>query len=195
MCDKLKEILADNARILVPTKNITLRIVGFDSSVNKKDIEEAIIINSGCKADEIEMGEIIRMRNGLYTVWIKCSIAGANKMIEDKYINIGWTSARIEIGQNNMVQCYKCWHYGHVSSICKSGIDRKDICYKCGSKGHLAKNCENPPWCIVCEENKLEAKHKMGSYKCESAKIKRKYVGDSLDKEGNLKYNKNGNQK
>ena len=103
LCNKLREILADNAKILVPTKNITLRIAGFDLSVKKKDIEEAVILRSGCMVDEIEIGEIIRLRNGLYSVWIKCPIAGANKMTENRLIDIGWTSTQVEITQNNII--------------------------------------------------------------------------------------------
>ncbi|KAF2890644.1 hypothetical protein ILUMI_15529 [Ignelater luminosus] len=48
----------------------------------------------------------------------------------------------------SLVQCFKCYGFGHKSDKCKESAQ---ICGKCGHTGHDFKNCKsNDTKCIVC---------------------------------------------
>ncbi|KAF2887405.1 hypothetical protein ILUMI_18768 [Ignelater luminosus] len=62
-------------------------------------------------------------------------------------INLEWQSlfAKDFI---SIMQCYKCYRFGHKSHACKEKIQ---ICGKCGNQGHDYKNCkESFTKCIAC---------------------------------------------
>lgn len=78
----------------------------------------------------------------------------------------------MELLQARPVQCYKCWKYGHVSSKCRSDVDRSDACFRCGLSGHVARNCNAAvPMCFPCREAGKPASHRMGSKGCDSVVI------------------------
>lgn len=93
--------------------------------------------------NEMRVGKIIPMRNGLYMTWVQCPLATAIRLANIRRIQIGWASIRIEIMEQKPVQCYKCWGFGHVRTNCKSDKTRLGCCFKCGSREHMAHQCEN----------------------------------------------------
>jgi len=65
------------------------------------------------------------------------------------------------------VQWFRCWHFGHVRTSCRSEIDRTGACFRCGEIGHTAGNCNaGMPKCIICEEAKKDFRHRLGSPRC-----------------------------
>ncbi|KAF2897587.1 hypothetical protein ILUMI_08588 [Ignelater luminosus] len=79
-----------------------------------------------------------------------------------------------------LVQCSKCYRYGHKSDKCKESTQ---ICGKCGNKGHDFQNCKsNDTNCIVCVRatgNKKGCKidHVARDQKCPTMmKIKEKII-------------------
>lgn len=163
LCAKLREVLPAETRITVPTKNGTVRMYGFDSSINKADIEEMVVTKTMCTRDECNVSDIIELKNGSHVAWIKCPLATAILLANQRKISIGWTIARLEIQESNPIQCFKCWYYGHMKNNCTSNISRDNVCYKCGARDeHKAKDCTGRPWCVICAERGKDAAHRMG---------------------------------
>ncbi|KAL6418384.1 hypothetical protein ACFW04_012168 [Cataglyphis niger] len=108
------------------------------------------------------------MNNGLYTLWVQCPLNAALKVANLKKIKIGWTLARVDLLDNRLVQCFKCWKYGHVRLACPSKEDFTGLCFKCGRKGHLANKCSLPPFCKVCDSEGKNSDHRLGSYTCKA---------------------------
>lgn len=170
LAEKLKEVLPDDIRVARPSIKGEMRIIGFDGSVTHGEIVFAIEDKGGCKTEEIRIGDINQMNNGLYTVWAQCPLAAALKISAQKKIKIGWTVARVELLKKRPIQCYRCWKFGHLKTACKATEDRSSSCYGCGETGHSIRNCSVPPRCIVCEKEGRDGNHRLGSFRCELTK-------------------------
>lgn len=168
-----------DAKITRPSIKGELRIVGFDESVIKEEIGEIVIERGECEYDEINVGNIRPMRNGLFMVWVQCPLAAAVKVANTGKIRLGWSMARVELLEARPQQCFKCWEFGHVRSTCTSKIDRSALCFKCGKSGHSYKDCKNELLCILCAQKGLEASHRIGSFKCKIDKRPRANRRDS----------------
>lgn len=125
-----------------------------------------------CNVDEIKVGAVQMMRNGLYTVWVRCPLTAAVSIATLKKIGIGWTFAKVELLKARPVQCFKCWAFGHVRFSCTANIDRSNSCFNCGREGHSLRNCRSPPHCVICAAEGRRDDHRLGSNLCEASKEK-----------------------
>lgn len=99
--------------------------------------------------------------------WITCPLQAAIRVAKIGVLTLGWTRVKIDLLKKRPVQCYKCWHYGHVRSSCRSDIDRVGGCFRCGNVGHTIKACRSSiPSCLICKDKGCESRHKMGSVGC-----------------------------
>jgi len=132
LADKLKEKL-DEKEIIIsrPTAMAEMMITGLDESVTKEEVVDIIIEYGECLAEEIKVGVIKRMYNGLGMIWARCPLRAANVMAKEEKVRIGWTIAKVELLPRRPLQCFKCWEYGHTKFACKASIDRKGHCFNC----------------------------------------------------------------
>ncbi|KYN09585.1 hypothetical protein ALC57_18295 [Trachymyrmex cornetzi] len=79
------------------------------------------------KSDKRHATWLMRNHHGR-TVWLKCPLIAAKKLINSKRIRIGWTMARIELLPERVVQFYRCLEIGHVRNQCRSENDRTMAC-------------------------------------------------------------------
>lgn len=173
LADKLQEVLReDKAAITTPTIKGQLRIVGLDESVGKEEIGWKIAEEGKCEIKEIRIGEIRRTRRGMGTVWLQCPLGAAITIADKKKIKIGWSIAGVTLLKARPLQCYRCWHYGHVKDNCRSPTDRSKCCFQCGQDDHGVKACKNSIKCMVCADLGLEHSHRLGSVKCEGVKAR-----------------------
>lgn len=119
-----------------------------------------------CKEEEIRVGPIRPMNNGLFTSWIQCPLKAAIDLANMKEIKIGWTLARVDLLESRPVQCFKCWRFGHVRLACPTNDDFSGLCFKCEGVGYQARNCRQPPHCKLCALEKKNPNHRLGSYLC-----------------------------
>jgi len=179
LADKLQEILReDKAAITTPTIKGELRLVGLDESISKEEIKWAIEEEGGCENKDIRIGEIIRTRRGMGTVWVKCPLKAAITIAKKKKIKVGWTVVGVTLLKARPLQCFRCWHYGHVKNNCRSQIDRSKCCFRCGKEGHNVATCKNVIKCVVCESLNRESAHRVGSIRWEGIKLKPPQVVD-----------------
>ncbi|XP_018363204.1 PREDICTED: uncharacterized protein LOC108761274 [Trachymyrmex cornetzi] len=130
------------------------------------DVLQTIVIATGCNHADIKLEPISKTRNGLGSTWVKCPVVAANKLIDNKKIRIGWTTAKITSLPDRGLQCFKCLQFGHVRAECRSTADRNTTCYRCGEEGHQARECTKVAKCLVCEEAGLPHGHRMGGNAC-----------------------------
>lgn len=170
--DKLKEriskVLGPTAKVTRPSVKGELRIIGMDDSVIAEEVADVVAANGGCKGEEVKVGLIRLMSNGLFTVWVSCPLSAAIKVSRSGKIRIGWTIAKVEMLKARPTMCYRCWSRGHLQARCDSATDRSNTCYRCGKEGHRASDCQNPVSCAPCREQGKEDDHRVGSARCKA---------------------------
>lgn len=165
---KLREVLKTSAVISRPIKKGELRLIGLDESILSEEISKVIANNGGCTVDEVKVGLIRIMKNGLRMVWVQCPLSAAVKISNPGKIKIGWTIARVELLKARPMQCFRCWEFGHVRYKCTSPIDRTGACFGCGRMGHPVQMCKEEPICVLCKEKGLAYDHRLGGPRCQS---------------------------
>ncbi|XP_073949067.1 uncharacterized protein [Choristoneura fumiferana] len=160
-------------RVSRPIKCAELRISGLDESVLSTDVVTAVAHVGGCAEAEIRPGEIIYGRSGLGTVWLRCPVPAAKKVVEAGRLLVGWVSAQVKLLDARPLRCFRCLEVGHVKAKCKAAVDRSLLCYRCGCPGHVASACAAAPHCVLCAEAGLAANHKVGSKACNPQKSKK----------------------
>lgn len=90
----------------------------------------------------------------------------AVRMGENGFIKLGWNRVKIKLLKKRPVQCFKCWHFGHVRSAAHIWTE-PGRCFRCGLTGHSAGNCNiSMPRCVVCEGLGKDCRHRLGTPKC-----------------------------
>jgi len=163
--EKIAEVLGPTARVSRPVIKGELRLIGLDDSVIAEEVADVVALAGGCNSEEVKVGTIRPMTNGLYSVWAQCPLGAAIKAAQPGKIRIGWTIAKIELLKARTVQCYRCWGRGHLRAH-SADTDRSNACYRCGEEGHPAITCRNPICCALCKGEGKDPHHRVGSATC-----------------------------
>lgn len=164
LAKKIKELLQEEAVVSRPVIKAGLKVIGFDDSVSADEVCYALAESGGCTVNDIKLGAVSHMKNGLCIVWAQCPLTAATRLASLGKLRVGWTYARIEILKQRPQQCYKCLRYGHIRNNCKANVDFAYLCFKCG---HPAKHCQNKILrCVVCEHAGGKSDHRLGSNAC-----------------------------
>ncbi|XP_015123417.1 uncharacterized protein LOC107045607 [Diachasma alloeum] len=168
----IADLLGQEADVLSKEPREDIEIKDIDEETSKEDVLEALQRAVG---EEHQMGPetIQSMRKaygGTQTGCLTLTSAAVKKILgEDDHgkIKIGWVKCRIRRVQRP-VKCFKCWHYGHLASKCRSAVDRSKLCARCAGDGHNAKECPKDPRCALCaEDGKTEnCAHVAGTSRC-----------------------------
>lgn len=179
LANKLREVVKDKAIISRPVVKGEMRILDLDNSVTKEEIYSTIVEIGECKEEEIKVGDIKIMANGLGTLWTQCPLHAAVRVVSKGKLRIGWTMACTELLKARPLQCFR-WQTGHVKFNCKAREDRSRLCFRCGMEGHVARFCQGDPYCHVCAKGGKECGHRMIPGVCDK-------VGKQ-EKEGNMEW-------
>ncbi|KMQ95343.1 gag-pol polyprotein [Lasius niger] len=163
---KLHEVLKDKARVTRPVTQGKIRLIGLHDATSPDEIAQAVMGTGGCIWDDIKVGVVRSMNNGLFTVWIQCPLGAAVKMANRRRVSIGWTQVRVELLSSRPTQCFRCWKFDHLKSNCRSGDNFSRLCFRCGGKRHAARNCVAPPAYKICMSEGRAHDHRLGSELC-----------------------------
>ncbi|XP_063369314.1 serine/arginine repetitive matrix protein 1-like [Cydia amplana] len=165
LAEKLGE---DIVRVSRPVKCTELRLTELDDSVSPGEVVAAVAKIGGCAEGQIKAGEIRQDASGLGTIWLRCPVTAAKKVVETDRgrLQVGWVRAAVKLLDQRPMRCFKCLEKGHVRAQCTCDADRTDLCYHCGKSGHKAAGCSAPPHCVVCESAGKKADHRLGSKAC-----------------------------
>lgn len=124
------------------------------------------LTEGGCLKEDIRVGVICPMANGLHTVWVQCPLNAAIKIANYGRVRIGWTSARLDLLGPRPTQCFKCWRFGHLKHARRSKEDFSKLCFRCGDGEHTARYCTAPSMCKICAMEGKASDHRLGSNVC-----------------------------
>ncbi|XP_029176112.1 uncharacterized protein LOC114944390 [Nylanderia fulva] len=145
-----------------------VRLTGLEKSITLAEVVEAIVAFGKCEQEKIQTGDIKISPNGLGSLWARCPLVAANRLMADNggRIKIGWGHVQVTLLEERPLQCYKCLEGEHVRQRCPNRADRSNQCYRYGREGHVAKECKEDFNCPVCRNRGLPAKHRTGSKAC-----------------------------
>ncbi|KAH9630545.1 hypothetical protein HF086_018461 [Spodoptera exigua] len=148
---KLREAVADTAKVVRPVKCVALEVTDLDDSVTQEEVVAAVAAVGGC-AVELVKGRTIRPgRGGMGTMRLECPIASAKAVLAKGRLPVGLSSGGVRALEDEPMRCFKCFGIGHTRALCPSSAERKELCFRCGKEGHRSATCKaTAPHCVVC---------------------------------------------
>lgn len=167
LADKLRQTVGDLVEVSRPEKTADLHITGFDDSISRDDVLDAVAAVSSCARQKVKTTSIMAERDGSWCIRIRCPVAAAKAVAMTEKFKVGWNIVRVRVLSPLPLRCFKCLGLGHTKPRCPSKEDRSKLCFRCGEPGHMAAACSVvKPRCSVCAASKQPADHVMGSRKC-----------------------------
>jgi len=163
LASRLKDTIDDNMVVSRPVVRADLRISGFDESVIKDEVITMVTEFGDCLASDVRVGSFRPMRNGLVMTWVQCPLSAAIRISRKGKVNLGWSVARVDLMKARPVQCFRCWHFGHVRNNCNSPSDRTGHCFKCGGTGHNSNTCSAGSHYVICADLGFSTDHRLAT--------------------------------
>lgn len=96
-------------------------------------------------------------KNGKRVFIISVNSEAARSIESDPYFFVGVETMKAQ-PKIDLLQCYRCQEYGHVTKDCKLKDD-ESVCAKCAKTGHRTKDCTSQDKnCICCVRERLDGK-------------------------------------
>jgi len=152
--------------ITCPVKKVNLALTNIIEIPSNEEIIMTIAKECVCDPLLVQVGRISRNRNGSYTIRVRCPIIAAVRLLETRFLRLGWSTSKIVWLKNNGTRCLKCWATGHISRECPLRVDRRGLCFRCGESSHMARDCSNPMMCVICKERNYRTDHLAGGPLC-----------------------------
>lgn len=180
LCDNMKRHLGQDYEVQVPEKkNPKIKIINIEKDLlNDQEVllEKIILQNSITTPTEKRVLKIVNSyenKRGKTCVTLEVDSATYEQIKMKDVLYIGWKTCRY-IDFVGVIQCYRCWKFGHMKKICKSG---QDICPRC-SENHELKECQrNEEVCVNCKHavevlkiTNIDFHHTATSKNCEAYK-------------------------
>ena len=157
--DKWKQDVLGGTRVRVrekqkPMKNLWGIAKGVPYDVEDHELTKVVQKNyNGCQATRMFKNNSEGSKTKLKAVKIKFNTNEAmlNTTKTGIMIDSCYTSVRVDefSSRRGIVQCYKCWRYSHMSTICS----KEETCRRCGTNHpdcDKPDTCPNPINCVNC---------------------------------------------
>lgn len=151
-----------------------IEIGNIDPTVDKQEILAKIADKAGIGVGELRIKSFKSTFSGNSRAIIDTP-ASAGTKLEGKIV-LGFTSCLIKIA-NNIIRCYRCHGFGHISYNCEEARVGSNICRRCGKDGHSIKECSAESKCRLCAKQGLAESminHVAGALSCPQFKA---YLG------------------
>lgn len=164
---KLREVIADAAKVVRPIRSAALEVTDIDDSVTKEEVVAVVAEIGGCDVAAVKGRDIRPGRGGMGTIRLECPVAAAKAVLAKGRLLVGFSSCRVRALEDQPLRCFKCFGIGHTRPLCPSKVDRTDSCYRCGKEGHKSASCKAAtPRCAVCAASGRPAGHLMQGRNC-----------------------------
>jgi len=164
--DQLATAIGDGTSVKGLTQETLLVIKDIDEVTTSEEVREAVEAQFDDVRSVCTVKSLTKAYRGTQTAVISIPNTIAGKVLEVGKVRIGWVSCRIR-EKIQIIRCFKCHGFGHLSWNCRSGADRSKFCRRCGEEGHFAKSCQKDSKCMLCDETAEGcSKHTTGSYRC-----------------------------
>lgn len=163
----LIEAIGDEVGVINLSKRVTLDIKDINETETIEEVIKSLAEVLKTEPDTLKDGNVTMRKGfaGTQVVRVSLQQEDANLLLKKGRIKIGWVSCRVQ-ERVEVVQCYRCFGYGHRSVRCTGEEKKKGTCYNCGGEGHIAKNCKTEARCLVCNDDGGGAGHRMGGRNC-----------------------------
>lgn len=164
----VKETLGVNHTVRRMSPKILFEIKEVDPSLDRDEAKDEIAKLFGIKLEDVEIRSMRYGYDGTKMIIVNLPASVGEKVSEEKEIRLGFTSCKIKRTWN-IIRCFKCHEFGHMTYTCKKELAGKEICRKCGHPDHHISNCTAEMRCILCiKEGIPEARagHIAGASNC-----------------------------
>ncbi|XP_033308368.1 uncharacterized protein LOC117209980 [Bombus bifarius] len=83
--------------VVTPFRAAEARVTKIDMSATKEKIKNSLAKESGCKPEDVRLGEIRPARNGLGSVWIRGPAGAVRILAQASKVAIGWSTAKVDL--------------------------------------------------------------------------------------------------
>ena len=152
----LKEILGEQASILMLEPKSTLEIRDLDDFTTEEEVKEAFTRDFGTTNENIKVYVTKPNARAQKVAIVNLCTKVAEAALRKERIRIGLVNCKIQ-KRIEVVRCNTCFGYGHTKATCKGPNRRNEnVCLKCGEKGHKKSECKGNPKCFLCEGHAKE---------------------------------------
>lgn len=170
-------MLGEEHRIKRVAPKILYEVRDIDPTMEREEVKSEISKTLQIGINEVEVKTIRFGYGGTKTAIIAIPTSMLEKIGEENKIKIGYTACRMKRTQN-LVRCYRCHDFGHLSYNCKMELQGKELCRRCGKVVHQINGCEAMKSCVLCIRAGIpaaKAEHVAGAVGCPQYK---KYVAE-----------------
>lgn len=179
--NSIRDKMSRDYEIKVPEKkNPRLKITNIEKKLmqNYDTLIESIILQNGITTEENQrvmkvLSTYEDRRRKLNVAIVEVDEVTYSQISRRDVLHIGWRRCRY-FDHVNIIQCFKCWKFGHIAQQCKN---REVICPKC-SQNHKKEECTSEvEICTNCKHAKevlkianIDYHHSAYNRKCEAFK-------------------------
>lgn len=173
--DELRKLMADalkeEAEVSSKTQVVDLEIRDIEEIATKREVADALQKAAGedCEIPVDAVKSLRRAYGETQIASVRLPAGTARKIVGEE----GKIRIRCRIREvRTPIKFFKCWNFGHLSSRCKSEVDRSKHCIECGEDGHKIAECTKDARCVLCTNDGKEAScdHVAGSRRCAAFK-------------------------
>lgn len=101
-------MLGDVVMISRPTIRDEVRLIGIDDSTTSAELACKVAKEGECCYENVTVGPIRPMWNGLGIAWARCPLKAAIKVAAMSKLRVGWTTVKVELLKVRPIQCFRC---------------------------------------------------------------------------------------